>query len=316
MQSIPDARSLAGARLRLLVGVSMLGSAVGAASVAATACGSQTQSTSPKPDSGASLDATSDRSESETGPSGDAAVDAPNPNGCPAGRGPSMVRIPAANGGTYCIDSTEVTQSQFAAFLAADGGGSWTPNALCTGFVDYIPGDGLPDASICQYDPASFGDRPVVCVDYCAAMAFCSWSGKRLCKGDWDAGPTWQTNEWINACTAGGQDPWLYGSDAAPGTCVDDSYDAAAPRRVASLPGCQSAAPSFAGTFDMLGNVNEWTDDCNARGGIGQSLGCFVLGGSYYDQPSPCIWSSTPPWIEVATDGLYTDVGFRCCAGP
>ena len=37
--------------------------------------------------------------------------------GCPTGRGPTMIAV-----GTYGIDSTEVTQSQYAAFLAAKAG--------------------------------------------------------------------------------------------------------------------------------------------------------------------------------------------------
>src|SRR4051794_9023397 len=41
-----------------------------------------------------------------------------DPQGCPTGRGPTMVRIGA---GDYCIDSTEVTQAEYDAFLHEAG---------------------------------------------------------------------------------------------------------------------------------------------------------------------------------------------------
>lgn len=63
----------------------------------------------------------------------------------------------------------------------------------------------------------------MVCVDFCDAIAFCKWAGKRLC-GSLDAPKNTLLEsdelvevaasirfEWADACTQGGKTKWPYG---------------------------------------------------------------------------------------------------------
>src|ERR1700690_3506870 len=84
---------------------------------------------------------------------------------CPGTGGPSMVMLPQG----YCIDSTEVTRSQYAAWLAttpalptssdANCGwkstGSYSADAPCMAHSTYV----------CQ--GTACGNHPQVCVDWC-----------------------------------------------------------------------------------------------------------------------------------------------------
>jgi hypothetical protein len=97
-----------------------------------------------------------------------------------------MVEVTSASG-RYCIDSTEVTNAHYAAFLA----------------MSPTPSSGWPA-------PVDQGRHPVTFVDWCDAFAFCRWAGKRLCGkiGDGANAPADLANaaksQWFNACTAGG----------------------------------------------------------------------------------------------------------------
>lgn len=126
----------------------------------------------------ASVDATAD-----TGAGVDANVDAGR---CPEGRGPKMIVA-----GTFCIDSTEVTNAQYGAFLddafAFDAG---PPPAVCANVPTHLPG--------CAYDPVGRANRPVRCVSWCDAWTFCKWSGKRLC-GRIGGGPLTTSARWPRA---------------------------------------------------------------------------------------------------------------------
>lgn len=82
---------------------------------------------------------------------------------CPGLAGPSMVRVPAADGTTYCIDSTEVTNRQYAEFLSAkksgaDGGTDTSAQDYrCTWNASYEP----PFfGCVAQYDPYASFSRP------------------------------------------------------------------------------------------------------------------------------------------------------------
>lgn len=136
-----------------------------------------------------------------SGSGSDAATDGPTSdapsNACPGSGGPTPVRI-----GASCIDSTEVTNAQYAAFLAAVGN---TPaqSAPCTGNTSFVPAAGWPAAS---------GTASVVEIDWCDAFAFCAWAQKKLCTGStWKAACTGAfagvvdmgggRAEWVDDCT-------------------------------------------------------------------------------------------------------------------
>ena len=236
----------------------------------------------------------------------DAGADAPPPDGaaeggadCPGTAGPKGVRV-----GEYCIDATEVTNAQYEAFLDAKGGDtSGQPSEACstnTSFVPrewpYPPGDGL---------------YPVRHVDWCDAVAFCAWAGKRLC-GRVGGGPLSEkdlTNpdrsQWFRACSAGGAQDYPYGNtyraDAGAG---GEARDPDVLAEVGSTPGCEGGYP---GVFDMSGNAWEWEDACN---GTGPDAGCRIRGGDV-SQPQGTLGCGSAITQERFAPGPW---GFRCCA--
>src|SRR5262249_41310403 len=124
-------------------------------------------------------------------------------------------------------------------------------------------------------------DYPVANVDYCDAVAYCAWAGRRLCgkiggghvaQGDL-SDPT--QDEWYNACSAGGVKGFPYGIVTEPTACNTIEYGAGDALPVASLSTCEGGWP---GIYDMVGNVAEW-EDCDG-GGTGW---CRLRGGGFID---------------------------------
>ena len=109
--------------------------------------------------------------DSSLGPLDAAGADA----GACAVKGGPMVRIVSAIGSAYCIDSTEVTQSQYSAFLTGTRESVSDPPPECRSNTDLVPCAGA------GYEPATRGNYPVTCIDWCDAWSFCHWAGKRLC---------------------------------------------------------------------------------------------------------------------------------------
>ena len=90
----------------------------------------------------------------------------------PSTGGPALVRA-----GTFCVDSTEVTNEQYMAFLTAKGGDVGGQPGACKWNSSYVPGDeGVSWPYI-----AGRASYPIVNVDWCDAFMFCNWAGKRLC---------------------------------------------------------------------------------------------------------------------------------------
>ncbi len=208
----------------------------------------------------------------------------------------------------YCIDSTEVTQTQYRAWLAShpalpdatddDCGWNTTYAPACT----YLP-------RVCQ--GAACDSFPQVCVDWCDAYAYCRAVGKRLC-GKIGGGPSEindygnaSLSQWYNACSSHGALAYPYG-DTLDETACNGSTDA--PMPVGSLPRCQSPVPGYQGVFDLSGNVLEWVDSCSEAG---QSGGCGAHGGDF-GGAEPCAAFPFTPARDSAAIGL----GFRCCSSP
>jgi formylglycine-generating enzyme required for sulfatase activity len=231
-------------------------------------------------------------------PSQEASSDATAP--CPAGRGSAMVAVPTANGQTFCIDSTEATKSQYLAFLSATDVGPQP--AVCAGNASYVPQNSWPPG-------AGEGALPVNWVDWCDALAYCTWAGKRLCGAigggpittDQTADPT--ASAWFHACSHGGAYVAPFGSDPA-GACNSQ----AANGQLLPVGTTKTCEGGFPGLFDMVGNVAEWIDVCQTSSdGMDQ---CWLQGGSYADPTQDC--QNTYQWVRTETD---YDYGIRCC-GP
>jgi formylglycine-generating enzyme len=237
---------------------------------------------------------------------------------CPTDKGPSMLRVPAGDK-TVCIDTTEVTRAQYAAFLAdvnASGEGKVARDPLCSGASFEVSADCLNESSTCKN---SCSEHPQVCVSWCAAFSYCKWAGKKLC-GSLDGSvltgsrPDLQQVAWLNVCGGGVRADGLpnslypYGDSYKAGVCNTDACagGACTTAPVGSLKGCQGTGP-YAGLFDMVGNASEWVDE---RGnGSARSVGQRGSSFSNDSDVSGCnIVGSAGP--DVSSPGT----GIRCCA--
>ena len=281
------------------LGLAILIGAVGAGLVT-FACGLDVVGTTSPPV--VTVDA---RPEAALPPGAAGLADAPNrdaedaeagPPRCESSRGPAMIELP----GERCIDSTEVTAAQYVEFVAATGGG------VDAGFLSEDGGTGRPPCCVAQtfapvpypgYD-ASAGDEPVTFVSWCDAYAFCKWSGKHLCTGrqSTDAGAS---GEWLEACTRSGERtvPYKVGPPDA-GVC-NVAQSGMAP--VKSFAGCTGG---YDGLHDMLGNVSELVDECDATTSV-----CAIYGG-YWGSPGTAT-CFTPDSVSCNVKGYAQ--GFRCC---
>lgn len=239
--------------------------------------------------------------------------------GCP----PEMVEGPVPSGVVgvpYCIDTTEVTNAAYYAFLVSNPDSADQP-AECVGWnASFTPA--LWDPAIATVQP----DHPVVNVDWCDARAYCRAQGKRLC-GQLGGGPhsfdfpDAKTSEWFSACSDGGSQLFPYGDTPDGGACVGRLYSDAGPdapqlEAVRSAAGCEGGYPAL---FDMNGNVWEWEDACDVGGGDPADVQCRRRGGSYRDNDpmnSNCLACkacgiSRKPRKHKSSE----DTGIRCCAG-
>jgi len=263
---------------------------------------------------------------------------------CPSGKGPAMALLPATDGSKYCMDVRETTRAEYDAFVKAKAGGTSGQPALCSWNTSFTPtlvsqdADTFPSPYYC-YDSDWNNMRPdqaVSCVDFCDALAYCQWAGKRLCgrvgKGadsvDQFAGTLQdfttfiQTvakspqSEFINACTQEGKTAYPYGDTYQPGVCIDQTWvqqhgaTALDVTNTASRQ-CHGSVAPFNGVYDLSGGVTEWQNVCYQQAG----WSCLLSG-------SP--WNNSPATSQACADyvgatsmeQVATDLGFRCCADP
>jgi formylglycine-generating enzyme required for sulfatase activity len=241
-------------------------------------------------------------------PSADAgANDSGGGGACPSQVPPAMVRVGA--NGAYCIDSTEVTNADYEAFLQAKGTSTGGQPAGC--YKTSFHPSTANACSLTVFDPAGQADYPVVCVDWCDAATYCLWAGKRLC-GATNGGSATSPgdpgqDQWMNACSGGGTLSFPYGNTYAPARCVDAQYNvtyADAPYgAVQPVKAAARCEGGFPGIFGMSGNAMEWEDSC----GTGS---CSVRGGS---------GASPEADLQCASAGIQDMgaviplLGFRCC---
>jgi hypothetical protein len=222
------------------------------------------------------------------------------------GAGPS----PHTPGGpplaAFLIDRREVTNAEFARFIAAGGYRTatyWTDPMTIDGqsigweaathrFVDRTgtPGPRLWSGGTF---PEGKADHPVVGVSWYEAAAFAKWAGKEL--------PT--LAQWWRAALgdSGGLYPW--GSDVRTGE----------QRANFGLVGTQPAGSHLAGLspfgcFDMAGNVREWVSDTQPG-----TIRKIVVGGSWQDP----MYMFEAAHAESFDRGFSNEaIGFRCVRTP
>ena len=225
------------------------------------------------------------------GPAAEATVS----GGCPGRAGPPGVRV-----GAFCIDRTEVTNSEYEAFLSSAPAVAAQP-ASCAANTSFEPRPspswpGPPTAAVLN-------------IDWSDAAAYCAWAGKRLCGRIGGGGNVPRAevddasrDEWFFACSGGGERAFPYGASYVRGRCNDSEVA----RPVGGSPGCEGGAP---GVFDLSGGVWEWVDACEGDR-------CALRGGSFSHEGVGLGCAFGPVGFTERRTEAVGDVGIRCCASP
>jgi formylglycine-generating enzyme required for sulfatase activity len=223
----------------------------------------------------------------------------------------------------FWIDRTEVTNTQFAAFLNAIGG----LDIRCEKGPCFDLASEDPDSHLILQDglyapESGYGDHPVVEVAWPAAQDYCTWAGASLpTEAQWEKaarGTHGRIYPWGNDfdCRRGSFDDEIdHGLYVVPGGPGCDGYVSTAP--VGSFP--EGASPY--GVLDMAGNAQEWTLDryqdsyyvhSPSSNPIGPASGEFpVIRGGSWDSFA---WTLRTAFRDYGLHLEHTDraVGFRC----
>src|SRR5262249_24522179 len=127
-----------------------------------------------------------------------------------------MVEAPVIGGGSfYCIDVTEVSYSDYLTFYDANPSIANQP-AECSWNTTWTPSNAWPPAHTAL---------PVSYVNWCQALAYCTFEGKTLC-GQIGGGAVLfgdlvdaHQDQWFNACTAQGNFTYPYGKTYSATEC-------------------------------------------------------------------------------------------------
>lgn len=234
----------------------------------------------------------------------------------------AMVLVRHPSGACSWMDRTEVTVSQYARWLADT---EWKPSFDKTACAwKSERSNPMADGDTCvatiagSQIPALQPDKPIRCVDYCDAGAFCAWAGKRLCHVTYTTvgtnEPEGTPDEWGFGCVGAAQSLYPTGDTVTDTECrIGGTCGGAAGVRVCGPApvGTMKPCVSESGAVDMIGNVREWVWSCTARDRTATST-CVTRGGAYDDVPgsTACRLRSTP----VARNAREPQTGFRCCA--
>ncbi|MCC6897948.1 MAG: SUMF1/EgtB/PvdO family nonheme iron enzyme [Polyangiaceae bacterium] len=244
----------------------------------------------------------------------------------------------------FRLDRYEVTVARFRAFVSAGQGTQSTAPSAGAGQNPSISGTGwqagwsskLPASTAalktglsCHASYATFTDlpgsndaRPINCVTWYEAFAFCIWDGGRI--------PT--EAEWNHAAAGGSEQRVLPWSVPATQTTVDHTFasyylDAVSQCYGDGVPGCSITDLVGAGSlpkgvgrfgnFELSGNVWEWAFDtyqnpyplpctnCVATSGSAR----VMRGGSFFGNSSTILASARS--FATADQRLFS-VGIRC----
>jgi formylglycine-generating enzyme required for sulfatase activity len=247
----------------------------------------------------------------DTGAAGDggdgAALDGSDAGAaCASIHGPSMVRVAGTTGVTFCIDSTEVTNLQYAAFAATNFPLTTSQSAACQWNGSFLLG-AVPDL-------VGHGNNPVANLDWCDAQTYCAWAGKRLC-GRIAGGAELTVeldnagiSQWYAACSSAGTRVYPYGATYSANACNgEQSGSIADPTIAVGTATCVGGSP---GLFDMSGNVQEWADSCTTAGTPDKDP-CLLRGGGAVDTAGGLRCAVK---LEAKRSQQAKDIGFRCCS--
>lgn len=235
----------------------------------------------------------------------------------------SRVDDPAAT--CSWIDQKEVTVERYQQFLTAVPANqvSWNQDYCAWKRERSDPISNRHDACTSQIlsrEELPFApDKPIRCVDFCDAQAFCAWEGKELCHEEDNfgiKGPFGYGQPWFTACTNTFSTVYPWGN-AASGSECNTGQTAEDCTTIARTCGVQRVGEYLQcvtehGVYDLLGNVDEWIYLCNTRisGDPDAPRGCLAKGGGYDATLESCRLERT-----LRSDTRLPNLGFRCCAG-
>jgi hypothetical protein len=230
---------------------------------------------------------------------------------CPASRGgPALVRA-----GSFCIDSTEVTNRQYLEFLSSKGSDMSGQPTACKWNTSYIPSS----EDVAWPFPMGHDNYPVSNVDWCDAYMFCSWSGKRLCGkigggrlASVAAATAPASAQWMHACSAGGLRSYPYSGAFSRTACNTDAPTTAA-MYVEEVKKRATCEGGYSGLFDMGGNLEEWIDACDKDATRDDS--CGIAGStSFMGTLTANDLTCSGSIFGEKRDTQYYLLGIRCCA--
>jgi formylglycine-generating enzyme len=251
----------------------------------------------------------------------------------------------AATVSAFALDRFEVTVGRFRRFVVAGEGNQGFPPALGAGAVGALNGwtndftsnlapdkAGLVAALECEAGFSTWTDnaagneaKPINCVTWYEAQAFCIWDGGRL--------PT--EAEWNFVASAGDQQrvyPWSIPATSQVISPADASYYVDDTKQCFGdgVNGCTGADVLAAGTKsgnslwghgDLGGNVAEWVGDYYAPAFPLPCVDCVqptaattrvLRGGSFLTSASGLTASSRDQKTPLTREA---DIGFRCAFG-
>jgi formylglycine-generating enzyme len=235
-----------------------------------------------------------------------------------------MARVDLAGASCIWMDRTEVTVAQYQQWLDAtvDQEVPWEPTWCRWKAQRSAPATDPADECVSQlmrFDQQPFAERkPMRCVDFCDAEAYCRWAGKRLCydrNGYGNYGPSGSPREWLIACSNGHSNVFPWGDEASDNPCntgqgAEACITTANPICGPHSAGQGSACANQRGIQDLIGNVAEWAFSC-AFVDPAQPLEptkCLTRGGGYDGELRACDYEATTP-----SSTRLPSLGFRCC---
>jgi sulfatase modifying factor 1 len=231
--------------------------------------------------------------------------------------------------GPFWIDRCEVTNRDFARFVAATGYRTESERQGFSGVFlpaakEWQPVKGAdwrhpegPSSSLAGRD-----DHPVVHVSWDDAVAYAKWAGKRL--------PTEAEFEWA-ARGSRTRGEYAWGDTFRPsGRPMANTWQGHFPEQDAGTDGYPRLAPvgrfpaNGYGLYDMAGNVWEWTSDWFSEGYYRTAEGAVnpggpatgteksIRGGSWLCSANYCTGYRVAARQHTPRDSALNNLGFRC----